>query len=54
MKVDAAARTILSGLKEAGINLIASLPDINLAELLRLIEQDRDVIHVPLCREEEE
>ena len=53
MKVDAAARTILSGLKEAGINLIASLPDINLAELLRLIEQDRDVIHVPLCREEE-
>jgi len=54
LKVDAAARTILSGLKEAGINLIASLPDINLAELLRLIEQDRDVIHVPLCREEEE
>jgi len=53
LKVDAAARTILSGLKEAGINLIASLPDINLAELLRLIEQDRDVIHVPLCREEE-
>src|SRR3989475_11254756 len=53
MSVEEAANVILDGLKEAGINLIASLPDINLAELLRLIEQDRDVIHVPLCREEE-
>jgi sulfopyruvate decarboxylase subunit alpha len=49
----AAARDMLDGLKEAGINLIASLPDINLAQLLRFIEQDKDVIHVPLCREEE-
>jgi sulfopyruvate decarboxylase subunit alpha len=53
MTTVAAARILLSGLKEAGINLIASLPDINLAELLRLIEQDRDITHVPLCREEE-
>lgn len=29
---------ILDGLKEAGINLVASLPDINLAELLAVIE----------------
>ena len=48
-----AAKTILTGLKEAGINLIATLPDINLADLLREIEEDRDVTHVPLCREEE-
>jgi sulfopyruvate decarboxylase subunit alpha len=53
MRPDRAAATIVGGLKEAGINLIASLPDINLAELLRLIEQDQDIIHVPLCREEE-
>jgi sulfopyruvate decarboxylase subunit alpha len=48
-----AAQTILNGLKRAGINFIATLPDINLSDLLREIEQDRDLIHVPLCREEE-
>jgi sulfopyruvate decarboxylase subunit alpha len=48
-----AAKTILAGLKTAGINLVASLPDINLAQLLRLIQEDGDVTHVPLCREEE-
>jgi sulfopyruvate decarboxylase subunit alpha len=53
MNNEAAARIILDGVKEAGINLIASLPDINLAQLLQLIEQEKDVIHVPLCREEE-
>jgi sulfopyruvate decarboxylase subunit alpha len=53
MNNESAARIILEGVKEAGINLIASLPDINLAQLLQLIEQEKDVIHVPLCREEE-
>jgi sulfopyruvate decarboxylase subunit alpha len=48
-----AAKIIFTGLKEAGIGLIATLPDINLAQLLREVEEDRDVIHVPLCREEE-
>ncbi|MFQ5918092.1 MAG: thiamine pyrophosphate-binding protein, partial [Candidatus Binatia bacterium] len=46
-------KLILEGLKEAGIDLIATLPDINLSELLKLIEADGDVNHVPLCREEE-
>ena len=40
-------------MKDAGINLVATLPDVNLADLLREVEEDRDVIHVPLCREEE-
>ena len=53
MNAEAAAQNILSGLKEAGINLIASLPDINLARLLQCIQEDPDVLHVPLCREEE-
>jgi sulfopyruvate decarboxylase subunit alpha len=48
-----AAQTIVEGLKGAGINFIATLPDINLSDLLREIEEDRDFIHVPLCREEE-
>jgi sulfopyruvate decarboxylase subunit alpha len=48
-----AAARILSGLKEAGINLVATLPDINLARLLDAVERDCELIHVPLCREEE-
>lgn len=48
-----AAKTIVSGLKGAGINLIATLPDVNLAEVLREVENDPDILHVPLCREEE-
>jgi len=47
------AKTIVMGLKGAGINLIATLPDVNLADLLREVEEDRDLTHVPLCREEE-
>jgi sulfopyruvate decarboxylase subunit alpha len=48
-----AAKTIVTGLKGAGINLIATLPDVNLADLLREVEEDRELTHVPLCREEE-
>jgi sulfopyruvate decarboxylase subunit alpha len=51
--VDDAAKTIVGGLREAGINLVATLPDINLAELLREVEEDPGLLHVPLCREEE-
>jgi sulfopyruvate decarboxylase subunit alpha len=47
------AKIIVNGLKDAGIGLIVTLPDINLAELLREVEETKDVIHVPLCREEE-
>ncbi len=46
-------KIILEGLKEAGVDLIATLPDINLKDLLSLIEADGDLNHVPLCREEE-
>jgi len=41
------------GLKSAGINFVATLPDVNLADVLREVEEDREIIHVPLCREEE-
>ena len=53
MSAQEAANIILDGLKEAGINLIASLPDINLAQLLDAIAEAGDVLHVPVCREEE-
>jgi sulfopyruvate decarboxylase subunit alpha len=53
LKPDEAARLIVGGLKGAGTNLVATLPDINLASLLNEVENDRDILHVPLCREEE-
>ena len=53
MNSTAAAQIIVNALRGAGINLVATLPDINLSELLREVEESRDVMHVPLCREEE-
>ncbi|HYJ14462.1 MAG TPA: thiamine pyrophosphate-binding protein, partial [Candidatus Limnocylindria bacterium] len=47
------AKIIVNGLKDAGISIIVTLPDINLSDLLREVEETKDVIHVPLCREEE-
>jgi sulfopyruvate decarboxylase subunit alpha len=44
---------ILTGLKEAGINLVASVPDYNLLELLNLLYEDKQITHVPVGREEE-
>lgn len=53
MDAKARAQTILQGVKKAGINLIASLPDINCLDLIDALEADGEIIHVPLCREEE-
>ena len=50
---EAAAKKIVNGMKQAGINFVATLPDVNLAELLRAVDEDADLLHVPLCREEE-
>jgi len=47
------ARQILAGLKEAGINLVASVPDINMLQLINLLSEDKEVTHVPVGREEE-
>ena len=48
-----AAQTIVTALRGAGINLVATLPDINLSDLLRAVEESRELLHVPVCREEE-
>jgi len=47
------AQNLLAGLKGAGIDLIASVPDINMLQLLNLLYQDKDITHVPVGREEE-
>ena len=49
----AGAQQILAGLKEAGIDLIASVPDINMLQLINLLYEDKTITHVPVGREEE-
>ena len=53
MNASEAAQNIFRSLKGAGIRLVATLPDVNLSDLLAEVESDDEVIHVPLCREEE-
>ena len=48
-----AAEAIVTGLKRAGIDFVASLPDEKMLELIRAVESDPQLKHVPLCREEE-
>ena len=49
----AGAQNILTGLKAAGIDLVASVPDINMLQLIDLLYQDKEITHVPVGREEE-
>jgi sulfopyruvate decarboxylase subunit alpha len=44
---------ILDGMKEAGVSFVTSLPDANLAKLLALVDAERELTHITLCREEE-
>ena len=47
------AAIILAALKDAGVNVIASLPDFSLAQLVEALFEDNEIRHVPLSREEE-
>ncbi|MDR2623357.1 MAG: sulfopyruvate decarboxylase subunit alpha [Methanobrevibacter sp.] len=47
------SESIYQGLKNSRINFIVSLPCINLAKLIELIEEDEEIQHVPVTREEE-
>ena len=49
----AAGAAIVAGLKKAGIDFVATLPDEKMLEVIRAVESDRQLKHVPLCREEE-
>src|SRR5262247_4680961 len=44
---------IVAGLKKAGIDFVATLPDEKMVEVIRSVETDPDLKHIPLCREEE-
>jgi sulfopyruvate decarboxylase subunit alpha len=47
------AAAIVSGLKKAGIDFVATLPDEKMVEVIRAVDRDGEIKHVPLCREEE-
>jgi sulfopyruvate decarboxylase subunit alpha len=48
-----AAGNFIEALKRARINFVATLPDLKLVEVIRAVDKDPDLKHVPLCREEE-
>lgn len=47
------SEAIYSGLKDAGIDFIVSVPCVNLSKLLNMITDDDELIHIPVTREEE-
>ena len=48
-----AGQAIVAGLKKAGIDFVATLPDEKMLEVIRAVERDQELQHIPLCREEE-
>jgi len=53
MGTTAGAQNILTALKGAGIDLVSSVPDINMLQLINLLYEDQQIAHVPVGREEE-
>ena len=47
------SEAIYYGLKEVGIDFIVSVPCVNLTKILNMINEDDEIIHVPVTREEE-
>ena len=47
------SKFIYEGIKKAGIDFIVTLPCINLSKLITLIENDDEIINIPVTREEE-
>ena len=47
------SEAIFNGLKDAEIDFIVSVPCVNLSKLLNMINEDDEIIHVPVTREEE-
>ncbi|MDO5809688.1 MAG: sulfopyruvate decarboxylase subunit alpha [Methanobrevibacter sp.] len=52
MKMDS-TEAIYDGLKDAGIDFIVSVPCVNLSRLLDMIDEDPEITHIPVTREEE-
>src|ERR687885_1635512 len=48
-----AARRFMGALKEAGVDFVVAVPDINLLELMKALAADPDIEYTPVGREEE-
>ncbi|WP_295870954.1 sulfopyruvate decarboxylase subunit alpha [Methanobrevibacter smithii] len=44
---------IYNGLKDAEIDFVVSVPCVNLSKLLKMVDEDEEIMHVPVTREEE-
>ena len=47
------SEAIFDGLKDVGIDFIVSVPCVNLSKLLDMIDEDEEITHIPVTREEE-
>ena len=47
------SQAVFEGLKNAGIDFVVSVPCVNLAKLMEMIDCDPEIIHIPVTREEE-
>jgi sulfopyruvate decarboxylase subunit alpha len=47
------SEAIYDGLKDIGIDFIVSVPCVNLSRILNMVDDDPDIMHVPVTREEE-
>ena len=52
IKMDS-SEAIYNGLKDAGINFVVSVPCVNLTKILNMLDEDKDIVHIPVTREEE-
>ena len=53
MNSQQAAQNMIGALKRARVDFIATLPDLKLVELIKALDHEPGIKHVPLCREEE-
>jgi sulfopyruvate decarboxylase subunit alpha len=53
MKDSNPSEAVYIGMKSAGLDFVASVPCVNLQELLSLVDADPKITHVPVTREEE-
>ena len=47
------SEAIYDGLKDIGIDFIVSVPCVNLSKILNMIDDDTEITHIPVTREEE-
>ena len=47
------SEAIYDAIKDIGINFIVSVPCVNLSKILDMLNEDDEIIHIPVTREEE-